>query len=106
MQLLGIDFSAAELVLLAVLAIVVLCLLVVLRRLRPFKGKSVQEDPIAKQTASGALDDTELVAVLTAAAAAYMGTENIKITSYTQTQNKAERPRWAKAGRTEQFSRG
>ena len=108
MNIFGIDFTAAEVVLLVILLGVIICLFVVLRRLRPQQQQTASSQqhvatPVATQT-----DDLELVAVLTAAAAAYMGVEpeSIQLSSYQSVENKLKRSRWSRAGRTEQFSRG
>lgn len=107
MNIFGIDFTAAELVLLILLLGVIICLFVVLGRLRPAQRQSEESwEDVGAPVASA--EDVELVAVLTAAAAAYMGVEpaNIQLQSYQPVENKLRRSRWSQAGRTEQFSRG
>lgn len=122
--LLGLGVTAVGLIVVFVclIAIIVLCLLMTraargiqkvsdykqARAARRAADKAVPKQPeeqppaqvqTAQQTSTAQADDTELLAVLTAAVATVMGTPNIAVVAYRPKGRSA----WSRAGRSEQI---
>lgn len=91
---------------LIILFLTIVAMQKVLGRLEPKRGVELKPIDINEEEKDGKLEDTELVAVITAAIAASLNTftHNIVVRNITRTQDSA--PAWAKAGRRDQITGG
>lgn len=121
MILFGIEFSVAQLVLLAANGLLILLCIAILRKLGNQMPKEAAQAPAAapaakQQASAAAQEEEELIAVITAAVAAMMGKDakDVKVTSYQEiksgkatanTRVYAGRSAWSKAGRAAQINR-
>ena len=114
MVLFGIEFSAAEAVLLGIGVLLVLLMIALLRR-SSSRVEQAESAPVpaAASTVPAAApqqaEEEELIAVITAAAAAAMGKEakQVRVTSYREVAKRqyAGRSAWSRAGRAQQVNR-
>jgi len=115
MNLFGVDFTVAEVILLFSFLLVILLCINILHKLRIVKTKDIMQDSPAAEKVTAAThaaptEGNELVAVLTAAVAMIMGKDaaSVKIASVKRVANKTVRSgggsAWARAGRIEQLT--
>ena len=104
MSIFGIQFTAAEFVILCGVALIVLLAWAILAKM-PRKKQEEEETAPVSGRASGS-DEEELVAVLAAAVAASTGMDqsSFRIASYQQGGGRRGRSAWSRAGRREQMS--
>ena len=104
MTIFGIQFTAAEFVILCGVAMIVLLAWAILAKM-PRKKQEEEETAPVSGRASGS-DEEELVAVLAAAVAASTGMDqsSFRIASYQQVGGRRGRSAWSRAGRREQMS--
>ena len=102
MNIFGIQFTAAEFVILCGVALIVLLAWAILAKM---PRKKEEETAPVNSRASGS-DEEELVAVLAAAVAASTGMDqsSFRIASYQQVGGRRGRSAWSRAGRREQMS--
>ena len=105
MNIFGIEFTAAEFVLLCGIALLVLLAWAILAKMPRKKQEEERETAPAVDKVSGS-EEEELVAVLAAAIAASTGMEqsSFRIASYQQVGGRRGRSAWSRAGRREQMS--
>ena len=104
MNIFGIQFTAAEFVILCGIALLVLLAWAILAKM-PRKKREQEETAPVSSRVSGS-DEEELVAVLAAAVAASTGMDqsSFRIASYQQVGGRRGRSAWSRAGRREQMS--
>lgn len=106
MNIFGIQFTAAEFVILCGIALLVLLAWAILAKMPKKQEAEEKEVTAPKNGTASASEEEELVAVLAAAIAASTGMEpgSFRIASYQQAGGRRGRSAWSKAGRREQMS--